>query len=175
MFVPFLLILLPFTGGTVNPATAIGTICGGFVLLAVGGLIALYVGIAMSLYAPAIMMENATATSGLMRSWRLTKRHWWSLFGAMLAAGVLGGFIVLVITTPISLLRSPFATILAAALANGLVGAWSVILASVAYDLLVRQPSYGPPAYFPGVTLPPPAGAAQTPQAPLAPPPPPGP
>jgi len=175
VFVPFLLILLPFTGGTVNPATAIGAICGGFVLLAVGGLIALYVGIAMSLYAPAIMMENATATSGLMRSWRLTKRHWWSLFGAILAAGILGGVITLVITTPISLLRSPFATILAAALATGLVGAWSVILASVAYDLLVRQPSYGLPPYYPSVTLPPPTGAAQPPQRPPAPPPPPGP
>ena len=175
VFVPFLLILLPFTGGTVNPATAIGAICGGFVLLAVGGLIALYVGIAMSLYAPAIMMENATATSGLMRSWRLTKRHWWSLFGAMFAAGILGGFITLVITIPISLLRSPFATILAAALANGLVGAWSVILAAVAYDLLVRQPSYGLPPYYPSVTLPPPTGAAQTPQQQPAPPPPPGP
>src|SRR5205807_1906343 len=105
VFVPFLLILLPFTGGTVNPAAAIGAICGGFVLLAVGGLIALYVGIATSLYAPAIMMENATATSGLMRSWRLTKRHWWSLFGAILAAGILGGVITLVVTIPISLLR----------------------------------------------------------------------
>src|SRR5207302_9183779 len=159
VLLPRLLIVSSFlTGGTINPATAIGSICIGFVLFVVGGVVALYVGIAMSLYAPAIMMENATATSGLMRSWRLTKHHWWSLFGAILAAGVLGGFIVLVITTPISLLRSPFATILAAALANGLVGAWSVILASVAYDLLVRQPSYGPPAYYP-VALPPPAGA----------------
>src|SRR5207244_5916627 len=147
---------------------AFGAMCVGLVFLPIGGLIALYVAIAMSLYAPAIMMENATATSGLMRSWRLTKRHWWSLFGAILAAGLLGGFIVLVITTPISLLRSPFATILAAALANGLVGAWSVILASVAYDLLVRQPSYAPPAYYSGVALPPPAGAAQQPPAPLA-------
>ena len=61
------------------------------------------------------------------------------------------------------------------ALASGIVGAWFVILASVAYDLLVRQPSYGLPPYYPSVTLPPPTGAAQTPQAPPAPPPPPGP
>jgi len=81
----------------------------------------------------------------------------------------------LVVTTPIGFLRSPFASILATALANGLVGAWSVILASVAYDLLVRQPSYGLPPYYPSVTLPPPTGAAQTPQRPPAPPPPPGP
>ncbi|TLZ68560.1 MAG: hypothetical protein E6K12_00865 [Methanobacteriota archaeon] len=145
VFVPLLLIFLPFAaGGTVNPATAIGAICGGFVLLAVGGLVALYVGIAMSLYSPAIMMENSNATGGLMRSWRITKRHW-------------------------------YASILAAALASGIVGAWSVILASVAYDLLVRQPSFGPPLYYPGVAMAPPAGAAQTSPPPPTPPSPPGP
>ncbi|TLZ85747.1 MAG: hypothetical protein E6K05_00740 [Methanobacteriota archaeon] len=175
VFVPFLLILLPFTGGTTNPPVAFGAICGGFAVLVIGGLIALYVIVATGLYAPAIMMENANATEGLMRSWRLTKRHWWSLFGALLVAGILGGVITLAVTAPIGFLRSPFANILATALANGLVGAWSVILASVAYDLLVRQPSYGPPPYYPGVTLPPPAGAVQTPQPPTAPPPPPAP
>src|SRR5207247_11197872 len=138
------------------PWSGFGAVRGCFFLLVMGGLLPLFVGFAMCLYAPAIMMENATATSGLMRSWRLTKRHWWSLFGAMFAAGILGGFITLVITIPISLLRSPFATILAAALANGLVGAWSMILAAVAYDLLVRQPSYGLPPHYPSVTLPPP-------------------
>jgi hypothetical protein len=176
VFLPLLLIVSPFlTGGTINPATAIGAICVGLVLFVVGGVVALYVGIAMSLYAPAIMMENATATSGLMRSWRLTKRHWWSIFGAVLATGVLSFILTTVITTPTALLRNPIANILAGALASGIVGAWSVILASVAYDLLARQPSYGLPPYYPSVTLPPPTGAAQPPQRPPAPPPPPGP
>jgi len=173
VFVPLLLILLAFAGGTINPATAIGAICGGLALLAVGGVIALYVYVSTNLYAPAIMMENANATDGLMRSWRLTKRHWWSLFGAILATGILGVVITAVITTPIAFLRSPLASMLAAALANGFVGAWSVILASVAYDLLARQPSYGPP-YWPSATLPPPVGAVQSPRPP-APPSPPGP
>src|SRR5439155_952397 len=86
VFVPFLLILLPFTGGTTNPPVAFGAICGGFAVLVIGGLIALYVIVATGLYAPAIMMENANGTEGLMRGWRLTKRHWWSLFGALLVA-----------------------------------------------------------------------------------------
>ena len=176
VFVPLLLIFLPFAaGGTVNPATAIGAICGGLVLLVVGGLVALYVGIAMSLYSPAIMMENANATGGLMRSWRITKRHWWSIFGAFLVMLILSFVISGVIGLPFAFLRNPYATILATALASGIVGGWFVILASIAYDLLVRQPSYGLPPYYPSATLPPPTGAAQTPQRPPAPPPPPGP
>jgi len=176
VFVPLLLIFLPFAaGGSVNPATAIGAICGGFVLLAVGGLVALYVGIAMSLYSPAIMMENSNATGGLMRSWRITKRHWWSIFGAFLITVILAGIISAAIGFPLAFLRNPYVSILAAALASGIVGAWFVILASVAYDLLVRQPSFGPPPYYPGVTMAPPAGAAQTPPPPPAPPSPPGP
>jgi len=176
VFLPLLVIISPFlAGGTINPATAIGAICGGLVLLVVGGLVALYVEIAMSLYAPSIMMENATATGGLIRSWRLTKRHWWSLFGAFLVTLVLYIILTAAITTPTAFLRNPIANMLAGALASGIVGAWFVILASVAYDLLVRQPSYGLPPYYPSVTLPPPTGAAQTPQAPPAPPPPPGP
>jgi len=176
VFVPLLLIISPFlAGGTINPATAVGAFCGGFVLLAIGGLIALYVGIALSLYAPAIMMENANATDGLMRSWRLTKRHWWSLFGAFLVIGILAAIVSAVITSPIAFFRNPVANIVAAALASALVGAWSVILSSVAYDLLVRQPSFGPPPYYPGAMIAPPAGAAQGPQPPPASPPPPGP
>src|SRR5438876_984466 len=159
-----------WAGGTVNPATAIGAICGGSVLLVVGGLVALYVGIAMSLYSPAIMMENANATGGLMRSWRITKRHWWSIFGAFLVMLILSSLISGVIGFPFAFLRNPYVTILATALASGIVGGWLVILASVAYDLLVRQPSYGLPPYYPSVTLPPPTGAAQTPQQQPAPP-----
>jgi len=119
VFVPLLLIISPFlAGGTINPATAVGAFCGGFVLLAIGGLIALYVGIALSLYAPAIMMENANATDGLMRSWRLTKRHWWSLFGAFLVIGILAAIVSAVITSPIAFFRNPVANIVAAALAS---------------------------------------------------------
>ena len=176
VFLPLLLIFLPLSaGGTVDPATALGAICGGLVWLAVGGVVALYVGIAMSLYAPAIMMENANATGSLMRSWRVTKRHWWSLFGAFLIMVILSGIISAALGLPTAFLRNPVVTILAAALASGIVGAWSVILASVAYDLLVRQPSFGPPPYYPGVGMAPPAGAAQAPPPPPAPPSPPGP
>ena len=176
VFVPLLLIFLPFAaGGTVNPATAIGAICGGLVLLVVGSLVALYVGIAMSLYSPAIMMENANATGGLMRSWRITKRHWWSIFGAFLVMLILSSVISGAIGLPFAFLRNPYVTILATAIASGIVGGLFVILASIAYDLLVRQPSFGPPTYYPGVTMAPPAGAAQAPPPPPAPPSPPGP
>ena len=172
--VPLLLIFLPFSTGTPN-ASAIAAICGGFLLLAVGGVIALYVGIAMSLYAPAIMMEDANATDGLMRSWRLTKRHWWSLFGAFFVTGILSIVVAAAITLPIGFLRNPVANIFAMALLSGIVGAWSVILAAVAYDLLVRQTSFGPPVYYPGMSPAPPVGAAQAPPPPPAPPTPPGP
>ena len=92
ILVPLLLLLpLAFAGGTIDPTSAIATICGALVLLVVGGVIALYLSVAMSLYAPAIMFEDTNAVGGLARSWRLTKGHWWSLFGAIVVAGFLGG------------------------------------------------------------------------------------
>lgn len=180
----FALILLPLllaipglylvaSGG--NPGAGLALLFGGLIGFVVGGVIALYVYIGMSLFAPAIMMENHHAVDALMRSWRLTKGHRWSLLGALIVVGILVFVISAVVSAPVAFLGSPVANIIVTAIASGLVGSWFVILAGVAYDLIVRQPALAAPPYFPGPTVSPPVGAAQASPPPPAPPPPPGP
>ena len=177
IILPLLLIVSGafLVGGSGDPGAAIALLCGGLVALAVGGIVALYLSIGLSLYAPAIMMESKTAVDGLRRSWQITKGHRWSLFGAIFIVGILALIITLAITLPAALLPGPVPTFAAGAIASGLVGSLSVILAGVAYDLVVRQWTFGAPPWFPGSAVAPPAGAAQTPQPPPGPSPPPGP
>ena len=177
IILPLLLIISGafLVGGSTDPGSAIALLCGGLVALAVGGLVALYLSIGLSLYAPAIMMEDKGAVDGLMRSWKITKGHRWSLFGALFVVGILVLIITLAITLPAALIPGPVPTFVAAAIASGLVGSLSVILAGVAYDLIVRQWTFGAPPWFPGGAIAPPAGASQTPQPPPGRSPPPGP
>jgi hypothetical protein len=174
-----LLVLLPLasTGGTIDPTSAIGTICGALALLVVGGVIALYISVAMSLYAPAIVMEDTNAVGGLKQSWRLMKGHWWSLFGAILIAAILGGLITAAITFPAAFVGNSIVSIVATALATGIVGAWSIIISAVAYELIVRERTFVPPTappYYPGPAMgPPPTPPQPPPQPPPAPPAPP--
>ena len=120
-------------------------------------------------------MEDKGAVDGLTRSWKITKGHRWSLVGALFVVGILVLIITLAITLPAALIPGPVPTFVAAAIASGLVGSLSVILAGVAYDLIVRQWTFGAPPWFPGGAIAPPAGASQTPQPPPGPSPPPGP
>jgi len=175
----FGLVLLPLLAifplalsiGTGDPGTAIALLCGGFLAFVIGGIVALYVYIGMSLYAPAIMVENQKSVGGLMRSWRITKGYRWSIFGAILVIALIQALVAGAILVPTFFVSSPILEIVASALVSGLVGSWLVIMAAVAYDLIVRQPTYGPPPYFPGPTIAPPMGAAQAPPPPGAPPP----
>jgi hypothetical protein len=128
-----------------------------------GGVIAIFVYVSLSLFAPAIMMENLGAVGGLQRSWALTKGHRWSLLGAIILTSILGAIISFAITLPASFVGntpvSILVSILATALASAIVGPWLVILIAVAYDLILRSPglSYGvPPLYVPWPTAPPP-------------------
>jgi len=178
VLLPLLAILpLALSIGTGDPGTVIALLCGGFIAFVVGGIVALYVYIGMSLYAPAVMVENQKALDGLMRSWRMTKGYRWSIFGAILVISLIQALVGGAILVPTVFLSSPILDIVASALVSGLVGSWLVIMAAVAYDLIVRQPTYGPPPYgpppyFPGSTIAPPMGAAQVPPPPGAPPPP---
>lgn len=174
----FGLVLLPLLAvfplalsiGTGDLGTAIFLLCGGFLAFVIGGIVALYVYIGMSLYAPAIMVENQQALGGLMRSWQITKGYRWSIFGAILVISLIQGLIGGAILVPTFFVSSPILNIVASALVSGLVGSWLVIMAAVAYDLIVRQPTYGPPPYFPGPIIAPPMGVGQAPPPPGAPP-----
>src|SRR5437867_1107110 len=168
-----LLVLIPSIslGGPSSSAAIVG-ICGSLIGFVIGGIVALYVAIAMSLYAPAIMIEDTNAIGGLSRSWRLTKRRWWTLFGAFFVAGLLVALITVALTFPVSFFGNVIASMIVSSVASGIVGAWFLILAAVAYDLLVRQPSVAAPTYYPAPPIAPPVGAAQTAQPPGMPPPP---
>src|SRR6266480_3011766 len=168
-----LLVLIPAVSlGSPSSSAAILAICGSSIGLIIGGIVALYVSIAMSLNAPAIMIEDKNAIGGLSRSWRLTKRRWWTLFGAFFFAGILVALITVALTFPVSFFGNVIASMIASSVASGIVGAWFLILAAVAYDLLVRQPSVAAPTYYPAPPIAPPAGAAQTAPPPGMPPPP---
>src|SRR6266545_5279726 len=164
------LVLAAASGGGTFSGAGIALVCGLLGALAMGGILAIYVFVAMSLYAPAIMIEGAGAVDGLKRSWALTKGHRLSLFGAIFVVGLLSAVVTTAITFPAGLADLWVVSLVASALASAIVAPWAVILAAVAYDLIVRPfPSMGtaPPA----VPVTPPAGPAP-PTAPMPPAPP---
>jgi hypothetical protein len=172
VFLPLLLIFTAMVSiGAGGSGVVIALLCGGLLVFVIGGIVALYLYIGMGLYAPAIMIENRKAVESLMRSWQITKGYRWSIFGAILILSLIRALIGGAILVPTFFVSNPLLNIAASALVSGLVGSWLVIMAAVAYDLIVRQPTYGPPPYFPGPTIAPPVGAAQAPPSPGTPPP----
>ncbi|HWM53030.1 MAG TPA: hypothetical protein VNP71_07695 [Thermoplasmata archaeon] len=180
--IPLLLIVVALLTGLTSTGGAVALLCGGAILLVVLGLLAIFLYVSLVLYAPAIMMENTSAVGGLSRSWRMTRGHRWSLFGAILVAGLLAGVISLAISFPLTLasltsdpIVSAFVSIVSSAFISALVGSWTVILVAVAYELIVRRPLpfFGAaPPYVAGPGIAPPLGAAQTgPPPPSGPPP----
>lgn len=171
------LLFLALFGGPIL-LLLLGVVTLNFALLGIGGLtflialpIGIFLWIALSLFLPAIMMENVGAVEGLRRSWALTKGHRLSLFGVYLVLGLLAFVVSLSVTVPASLLGDPIVNLVAQSLAEGLVGSWVVIAGAVAYDLIVNQPAYpmwyGPWAPPPAAPAVPPSGApAATPSAP---------
>jgi len=182
--IPLLLILVALVSGLSGATGTTALLCGGVILFVVLGVLALFLYVSLILYAPAIMMENASAVGGLSRSWQMTRGHRWSLFGAILVASILAGIIGLAISVPLNFTGSQVGPIGAAvvsvvssALVSAFVGSWIVILVAVAYDLMVRRPIpyFGAaPPYTPGFVAPPP-GAAQVGPSPATGPPPSGP
>jgi len=179
---PFLLILVALVAGVSGGTGVILLLCGGLILFVVLGVFAVFLYVSLSLYAPAIMMENASAVGSLSRSWQMTRGHRWSLFAAILVTSLLAGVISAAISLPLSLtsllgepIVSAFVSIVSSALVTALVGPWIVILVAVAYELIVRRPApfFGAaPPYVPGPGVAPPPGAGQAgPSPPSGPPP----
>src|SRR5437773_9038125 len=123
VLLPLLVLIPSISLGGPSSSAAIVAICGSLIGFVIGGIVALYVTIAMSLYAPAIMIEDTNAIGGLSRSWRLTKRRWWTLFGAFFVAGRLVALITVALTFPVSLFGDDIASILDSSVAGGDVGA----------------------------------------------------
>ena len=177
---PILLFFPVVASGAGDPSRVIGALCALLLGLVVGSVVALWLYVSLSLYAPAIMMEGATAFGGLSRSWWITQGHRWSLFGAILLTQLILLAITALIVSPTTLARNPIATIAAGAIASGIGGPWLVILSAVAYDLILRGPTamfgvpppYAPPSYpymppyaspSPPMPSPPPSSPPQNP------------
>jgi hypothetical protein len=145
---------LMFAGfaGLPNPA-AIALLCGGSLLEILGSVLAIFFSVVLVLYAPPIMMEKSTALGGLRRSWNLTRGHRWSLLGAILVVDLIAIAISLATGDAALSLRNPVVAPLAGVLATGLTGSWIVVVASVAYDLILRESGFAPswPSTTPGV------------------------
>ena len=131
--------------------------------------IALYVFLALSLAAPAIMMEGKRAIEGLRRSWELTRHRRLTLFGAQLVVGLLAAVVGGAISLPVLLsaysnpsgslvIVNPYVSAIATVVATGITGAWGLILAAVAYQLILSEPPMGA---WPGRYAPPPAPLGQ--------------
>lgn len=171
-------------------APIVGLLAGGYARnFAVVGLSALailvlipvviFVSVSLSLNAPAIMMEGVGALDGLRRSWALTRGRRFSIFGAMFIIGLLAAVVALV-GSSVSFAYPDVAVSFAVnVFVQGVVGSWAVILAAVAYDLILKErarwaayPPYPWPYYpqqYPTGAPPP---AAPPPSAPAPSPPP---
>jgi len=180
--IPLLLIAVALLAGLSGATGTIALLCGGLILFVVLGVLAIFLYVSLVLYAPAIMMENASAVGGLSRSWRMTRGHRWSLLGSILIVSILGGVISAAISVPLGFaasaggpIVSAFVSVVSSAVVSALVGSWIVILVAVAYELMVRRPTpyFGAaPPYLAGPGIAPPPGAAQTgPPPPSGPPP----
>jgi len=177
-------------GAAAVVAPIVGLLAGGYARnFAVVGLSALailvlipvviFVSVSLSLNAPAIMMEGVGALDGLRRSWALTRGRRFSIFGAMFIIGLLAAVVALV-GSSVSFAYPDVAVSFAVnVFVQGVVGSWAVILAAVAYDLILKErarwaayPPYPWPYYpqqYPTGAPPP---AAPPPSAPAPSPPP---
>lgn len=135
--------------------------------------VVIFLEVALSLNAPAIMIEGRDAVGGLRRSWELTRGRRLSIFAASLIIGLIV-YVVSVIGSTVTAAYPYVAVLLAVnVFVQGIVGSWSVILAAVAYDLILKErerwaslPPYPWPYY------PPYAPSAVPPAAPPSAPPP---
>src|SRR5207247_1545393 len=104
--IPLLLIAVALLAGLSGATGTIALLCGGLILFVVLGVLAIFLYVSLVLYAPAIMMENASAVGGLSRSWRMTRGHRWSLLGSILIVSILGGVIGAAISVPLGFAAS---------------------------------------------------------------------
>ncbi len=84
---------------------------GAGVLLLLAGIVAAVVlpvllAVRWSLAAPALVLEKATVTTALRRSWRLTGRSFWRVLGILLLTGIIVSIGQAAISFPLSLLSS---------------------------------------------------------------------
>ena len=114
-------------------------------LLLVLGLlpILIYISIGLSLYAPAVVIEEKTAVASLRRSWELARGRRTVLFAALLLVGLVSGALSAMITLPFVLSSNAYLYAVGSAISTAITGSWTLISSAVAYSLIVSPPPVG--------------------------------
>ena len=130
----FVFLAAPLVEGNGQPArpNLLWAECGLFVYLAVF----LFLLVALLLYAPAIMMEGVGAVASLRRSWSLTRGYRLSILGAAFLIGIILAVVGFATSLPTGLQENPIATEAITLATNAVTGAWLVLLAAMAYEMI---------------------------------------
>jgi hypothetical protein len=104
--VTVLAVVVVLVPGAVALAAGSGLVGG--ILLAAGVAGGIFVAVLLytrwSLAAPALMLENASVTTSMRRSWRIVRGSTWRVFGILLLAGIIVNIGQAVVTVPVGLL-----------------------------------------------------------------------
>ena len=168
----FVFLAAPLVEGTAQPASPnlLWAECGLFMYLAVF----LFLLVALLLYAPAIMMEGVGAVASLRRSWSLTRGHRLSILGAAFLIGIILAVVGFATSLPTGLQDDPIAAEAITLGTNAVTGAWLVLLAAMAYEMIgaerrAQAHQGGTMASVPLAALPERAPAYEQPRAPPCP------
>jgi hypothetical protein len=87
-------ILVPLAVGIVGLAAGVDALAViGFLALVPAVILAIYLYIALFLTAPPVLLEGAGAAASLRRSRQLVRGRWWPVFGIVLVANIVLGFV----------------------------------------------------------------------------------
>ena len=144
--------------------------CGLFLYL----FVVLFLWTALGLYAPAVMMEGVGAVASLRRNWSVTRGHRLSIFGAMFFIGIIEAVVGFATSVPAGLQGDPIASAGITLGTNAVTGAWLVLLAAMAYEMIgaerrTQADQGGAMASVPLAALPERAPAFEQPGAPPCP------
>ena len=126
-------------GLIVGVAALAGAPAGVYAILVVLGLVALVLSIwfstMLSLVTPVVVLENASPTQALARSWRLVTRSFWRVFGITLLA-------VIIVAIAGGILQLPF-TVLGAVAGSGIGRTVIIVIGTIAAGTVTRPITAG--------------------------------
>lgn len=115
-------------------------IAAGFVLLVIPGFFVLT---RLAATLPALVIEDRRGTQELSRSWNLVAGHGWHVFGTIVVAGLITGFVSAVVSAPFG--DNAVARAIAQSLASVVTMPYTALVGILIYlDLRVRTERYGP-------------------------------
>jgi hypothetical protein len=101
LWVPWLIILVVLRAAGADGLSVAWAILGGLATL----VIAVLAGIRLSLAAPATVLERYGPGTSLRRSWDLTRRSFWRIFGILLLTLIVVGLAALILELPFGILK----------------------------------------------------------------------